>query len=825
MLRNNRPANSGDQGTAELMEDGMKSRILILVAMVLASLSFSACGKSGESTKVPSSTTYTIGGTVSGLPADAMGFRGLELQNNGADTLVISGNGSFTFATLVASGGAYAVTVLSQPHNPVTSTCVVTNGSGTAGANVTSVQVACTTNAYTIGGTVSGLSGSGLVLQDNAGDNLPVGANGSFTFATSIASGGAYSVTVLTQPTNPAQTCVVASGSGTATKANVTNVQVACATVSTTYTIGGTVSGLSGSGLVLQDNGGDNLPVSANGSFTFATPIASGANYNVTVLTQPSNPVQTCGVTNGSGAATANVTSILVACSTTTTTYTIGGTLSGLNGTDVVLQDNGGNNLTVTANGSFTFSTPIASGSAYSVTVLTQPSNPTQTCTVTDGSGTANANVTSVQVACVDGIHNQWIWVSGANVINQPGSYGTEGLSSPSNVPPGQSQGVGWRDTSGNFWIYDVTFLWRYSQSEWTWMDGSSSTTWGIYGTLGTPSASNAPGSRQGASGWTDASGNLWLFGGTGLGSDNGDDSGVLNDLWEYNTNTGYWTWMAGSDLANAPGTYGTQGTPAPSNTPGARYFSTSTTDASGNFCLFGGLGQDANGMNGTLSDLWEYSAGEWTWVSGSNLAGQWPVYGTKGTPDPSNFPGARQWPATWIDASGNFWLFGGLGPDGGGGAFNDLWEYNVTSKEWTWISGSNTTAQPGIYGTEGAAAPANVPGAREYGASWTDANGNLWLFGGFGYDSVGTYNILNDLWKFTPSTGEWTWVSGANTADQQGTYGALGSVNSTNVPGARQWPVAWTDASGNFWLFGGMGYGKTGSSYGALNDLWEYNP
>jgi len=609
MLRNNRPANSGDQGTAELMEDGMKSRILILVAMVLASLSFSACGKSGESTKVPSSTTYTIGGTVSGLPADAMGFRGLELQNNGADTLVISGNGSFTFATLVASGGAYAVTVLSQPHNPVTSTCVVTNGSGTAGANVTSVQVACTTNAYTIGGTVSGLSGSGLVLQDNAGDNLPVGANGSFTFATSIASGGAYSVTVLTQPTNPAQTCVVTSGSGTATKANVTNVQVACATVSTTYTIGGTVSGLSGSGLVLQDNGGDNLPVSANGSFTFATPIASGANYNVTVLTQPSNPVQTCGVTNGSGAATANVTSILVACSTTTTTYTIGGTLSGLNGTDVVLQDNGGNNLTVTANGSFTFSTPIASGSAYSVTVLTQPSNPTQTCTVTDGSGTANANVTSVQVACVDGIHNQWIWVSGANVINQPGSYGTEGLSSPSNVPPGQSQGVGWRDTSGNFWIYDVTFLWRYSQSEWTWMDGSSSTTWGIYGTLGTPSASNAPGSRQGASGWTDASGNLWLFGGTGLGSDNGDDSGVLNDLWEYNTNTGYWTWMAGSDLANAPGTYGTQGTPAPSNTPGARYFSTSTTDASGNFCLFGGLGQDANGMNGTLSDLWEYSA------------------------------------------------------------------------------------------------------------------------------------------------------------------------------------------------------------------------
>ena len=81
---------------------------------------------------------------------------------------------------------------------------------------------------YTVSGTVSGLSGT-VVLQDNGGDNLSVTANGSFTFATSLASGAAYSVTVKTNPSG--QTCTVTSGSGTVGTANVTNVAVSCANV------------------------------------------------------------------------------------------------------------------------------------------------------------------------------------------------------------------------------------------------------------------------------------------------------------------------------------------------------------------------------------------------------------------------------------------------------------------------------------------------------------------------------------------------------------------------------------------------------------------
>jgi len=81
---------------------------------------------------------------------------------------------------------------------------------------------------YSIGGVVSGLTGSEVVLQDNGGDNLPVSANGEFTFATTLANGAAYDVTVFTQPNGTGQMCSVASGSGTVMNASVDTVVVSC---------------------------------------------------------------------------------------------------------------------------------------------------------------------------------------------------------------------------------------------------------------------------------------------------------------------------------------------------------------------------------------------------------------------------------------------------------------------------------------------------------------------------------------------------------------------------------------------------------------------
>jgi 6-phosphogluconolactonase len=82
---------------------------------------------------------------------------------------------------------------------------------------------------YTVGGTVSGLIGSGLVLQDNGGNDLAIAANGSFVFSALVARGSAYAVTIKTEPTNPSQTCVLSAGSGTTIGANVSNVVVRCA--------------------------------------------------------------------------------------------------------------------------------------------------------------------------------------------------------------------------------------------------------------------------------------------------------------------------------------------------------------------------------------------------------------------------------------------------------------------------------------------------------------------------------------------------------------------------------------------------------------------
>src|SRR5688572_8025233 len=140
-------------------------------------------------------------------------------------------------------------------------------------------------DGFTVSGTVAGLDGGGLVVQLNGGNNLAISNNGSFTFNTRLADDAAYSVSVLTQPTGPSQTCTIGNPTGAIDAANVTNVTIACATGA--FALRGTVSGLVGTGLVLQ-NGIDELPISNDGQFSFPTPYSSGAGYNVTVQTQPS---------------------------------------------------------------------------------------------------------------------------------------------------------------------------------------------------------------------------------------------------------------------------------------------------------------------------------------------------------------------------------------------------------------------------------------------------------------------------------------------------------------------------------------------------------
>ncbi|MEP7098326.1 MAG: zinc-dependent metalloprotease family protein, partial [Dokdonella sp.] len=345
------------------------------------------------------SGTYTVGGTISGLAGS-----GLVLTLNGATSLPLSANGSFTFPTALVTGNTYAIAVGAQPSAPA-QTCTVSNGSGTiASTNVTDVAVSCITPPpvpYSVGGSVSGLTGSGLALSLNGGASLPIGGNGSFTFPTQVFSGNPYSVVVATQPSNPAQTCTVANGSGTIS-GDVSNVIVTCGALQT-YSVGGTVSGLSGAGLSLNLNGGADLAIAANGVFAFPTSLVSGDTYAVTVGTQPEAPTQICTIANGSGTiGTANVTNLSVTCITPPTFSTVGGTVSGLVGSGLKLKLNSGANLAINADGPFAFTTQLSSGTSYTVVVIAQPSAPSQLCSVSNGSGTiGSTDVTDVEVSCV----------------------------------------------------------------------------------------------------------------------------------------------------------------------------------------------------------------------------------------------------------------------------------------------------------------------------------------------------------------------------------------------------------------------------------------
>ena len=382
----------------------------------------------------------------------------------------------------------------------------------------------------------------------------------------------------------------------------------------------------------------------------------------------------------------------------------------------------------------------------------------------------------------------------------------------------------------------------------WTWMGGSSTVPGinkgqpGVYGTLGTPAAANIPGGRGAGAEWIDHNGNVWIFGGYGFDADG--NASYLNDLWELNPSTNEWTWVSGSSTigsgAGQPGVYGALGTAAVGNVPGGRAVPSSWTDVSGNLWLFGGYGYDANGQASTLNDVWKFNptSTQWTWVGGDSTIGSnygySGVYGTLGTPAAGNLPGSRYFSTDWTDSSGHFWLFGGYGFSGNGyfGYLNDLWEFDSSTNQWTWMGGGDSiggdsSGPSGVYGTLGTPAAGNMPGGRAYAANWIDGSDNVWLFGGGGFDANGDFGYLNDLWELNPSNNEWTCRGGHNTvvnnSGQPGVYGILGTPAAGNTPGGRETAIGWMTGD-TLWLFGGSGY-DANDTFGSLGDLWTFLP
>jgi hypothetical protein len=210
-------------------------------------------------------------------------------------------------------------------------------------AQAVRVATGVTTNSqtYTVGGAITGITGV-VVLQNNEQDIVRIrpGENSAFTFPTTLSNGQPYSVTVKETPAG--QRCYLSANSqGTIQATSINTIEVACGAsnqsnpfttpsgaglggegrtnetvVPRTYTIGGTLSGLSGT-ITLQNNGANNLSLSENGAFAFSTSLEDGASYVVTVHTQPTSPDQVCTVTSSTGTIhNSSITSISITCLT-----------------------------------------------------------------------------------------------------------------------------------------------------------------------------------------------------------------------------------------------------------------------------------------------------------------------------------------------------------------------------------------------------------------------------------------------------------------------------------------------------------------------------
>ena len=333
------------------------------------------------------------GGTISPLGATPVNYKG-------SLTFKVTPNPGYAINTVSGCGKTYSgngiTTAVDYPFDAITRSCPVV---------ATFVPISQPPTTYPVGGTISGLNGS---VTLNLASTHPTASpqtqtlkrdtNGSYTFPTPLQAGSNWTVSVTGQPAN--QKCTVANSSGTDIRAPVTNVNVTCSGT-ITYTVsanpgpGGTISPPS-----VKVNLGEKTTLT----------VKPNPNYYIAAISGCNGAPFTGSATNTTERAYATG-SITGDCTVSATFapvrggYTVGGTISGLNGSVtlalIATNPDSSQTRTLTANGSYTFTTPLLSGSYWTARIATQPTN--QTCIVTDGWGNnIGANVTNVNVTCTD---------------------------------------------------------------------------------------------------------------------------------------------------------------------------------------------------------------------------------------------------------------------------------------------------------------------------------------------------------------------------------------------------------------------------------------
>jgi len=270
------------------------------------------------------------------------------------------------------------------------------------------VQISCSSSATTLGGSVTGLTGTGLVVASN-GQSLSIplpstGTSTTFTFPQALAYGTPYDVTVPTQPTN--QYCSVGNGKGTMAGLNVSNVQLNCGPGS--FALSGTANGLLGPLTLVVSSTGDTAALTvAKPGFSFATLIPVGTRYRV-YSQFPALRAYACNAADGT--MPPGGVSLVLSCFTQYAhTLTVSGLASGASlGLSMTFSYPTGSSpdqsdtmtQTFTAsNGTLTYYLPV--GASYSYGITAQPAS--GNCALSPsgtGNGSQTTNGSAVKFSC-----------------------------------------------------------------------------------------------------------------------------------------------------------------------------------------------------------------------------------------------------------------------------------------------------------------------------------------------------------------------------------------------------------------------------------------
>lgn len=347
-------------------------------------------------------------------------------------------------------------------------------------------------------------------------------------------------------------------------------------------------------------------------------------------------------------------------------------------------------------------------------------------------------------------------------------------------------------------------------------------------------SSKEYPGSRNGASSWQGSNGMVWIFGGQEAGGRK-----PLDELWSFDVKKRHWNFHHFSNTSNEQKpppcfgctscSYGNKALVfAPSGSfifdmegkhwialdnltasPDPRSQATDWCDTEkGILWMFGGH----TASDQKLGDFWQFAFKEMQWIE------------IKPNNSKSVVPDKCSKASAWIHPFGHLYMFGGSTH---AGLTSDFWIFSPETFEWRKLSGITGPEKcAGKYGTMGVASGNSYPGCREGAATWVDKQGDLWMFGGSGFDnfSRGVFaqsGLLSDFWMFNTSSDQWVWIGGLSKSEGVPVFGEKGQPDLHNIPGPREGAVSFFFQE-TMWLFGGAGH-DVKQFDGILNDLWMY--